>query len=233
MTTIVDSCESTNELAKRWIVSGVPHGSWVSAKQQTSGRGRLGRAWSSEVGGLYLSYILRISDKKMWSWVPLAVGVACRRAIAQLGPSVLLKWPNDLMLNDRKLGGILCESQAAIVVGIGINCNAPAQVREVATACVGASPDLVREAVVSELDLFFGDFSSQHVRALQEEFLSASYFPLGSLLSWQQESKAMEGKMAGIGNFGELLVQDKEDRIFRLYSEEVSKVRPADRRDSY
>jgi BirA family biotin operon repressor/biotin-[acetyl-CoA-carboxylase] ligase len=124
-----DSLPSTNdELARSIVEENAPPGTIVIAKQQTAGRGQRGRAWESNVGGLYLS--LALSPNLPASDVcQLTIGTAWGIAheLRQQGLPVSIKWPNDLLLHDRKLGGILTETiiyQGIVrqaIVGVGIN----------------------------------------------------------------------------------------------------------------
>lgn len=93
----------------------------VRAEAQECGRGRTGRNWSSPSGGLWFSFDAEFSN----DMITLAVGVATRRACEEVyNHRVLLKWPNDLILNGKKVAGILCERcEDRVVIGIGINTN--------------------------------------------------------------------------------------------------------------
>jgi BirA family biotin operon repressor/biotin-[acetyl-CoA-carboxylase] ligase len=127
---------STNDRALAWLAAptGPPDGTLITADAQTAGRGRLGRAWSSPAGrDLYASVVLRCGRAPTgFGALSLAVGVGLREGLLRaLGdvrdlPRLGLKWPNDLLLGERKLGGILCESrwrggEVDVVVGFGIN----------------------------------------------------------------------------------------------------------------
>lgn len=120
---------STNDLAREAADAGAATGSLVLAEEQTAGRGRVGRAWSSPAGlGLYMSIVARPARDAVAAY-PLRIGVAVARALDPWTTSsiVQVKWPNDLLLADRKLGGILCETKwdrgsgGAVIVGIGLN----------------------------------------------------------------------------------------------------------------
>ena len=130
------SLPSTNDRALAWAREGAPHGALVTADEQTAGRGRLGRRWASPVGeGLYASVVLRPAEylgggRRL---VAALVGAGPRgRARAESGAGAVvagasrLKWPNDLLVERRKLAGVLCEtrwqgSTPDVVVGFGIN----------------------------------------------------------------------------------------------------------------
>jgi BirA family biotin operon repressor/biotin-[acetyl-CoA-carboxylase] ligase len=103
---------------------GEPHGTVVVAERQTSGIGRHGHSWHSEAdGGLYMSMILRLQTPG--PTLTMALGLAVQRAIDDLaGVSPDLRWPNDVMLNERKLAGIMVQAaDDALIAGIGVNVN--------------------------------------------------------------------------------------------------------------
>ena len=180
---ILDETPSTNHAAMALAMDGAPDGTVVVADTQTSGRGRLGRQWYSPPGrNLYCSIILRrpMSPDRVsqWlSWVPLLSAVAVARAIqvtSALRPS--LKWPNDILLEHSKVGGLLCESSgtgtanAVVIVGIGLNVNMwrdtfPEELRHLATSLAAEAGRPFDRAVLlatllSELELRYDAFSS-------------------------------------------------------------------------
>ncbi|MCW5799522.1 MAG: biotin--[acetyl-CoA-carboxylase] ligase [Nitrospira sp.] len=136
------STASTNadalEYLQQWATIPTPHGFVILADCQTAGRGRRGRTWHSPPqGNLYFSVVVvpqpvgtRITP---WlTWVPLLSALAGSDCLSQqTGLSVSVKWPNDLLIHDKKVGGILCEQTTtadrtmAIIIGIGLNINAP------------------------------------------------------------------------------------------------------------
>ena len=138
--------DSTNAEALRSAADGAPEGTVVVADTQSAGRGRLGRSWWSEPGtALLASWLLRPAlEPERWPLLSLLAGVAAARAATAAGGiPVGLKWPNDLVVEDRKLGGILSESdgRGAVVVGIGVNVRQehfPAEIAGTATSIVAA-----------------------------------------------------------------------------------------------
>ena len=129
---------STNREAMVLAQGGAAHGTVVLAESQSAGRGRQGRIWFSPMGlNLYCSVIVRgrgttLSLSEWLSWVPLVSALAVAESVFRITAIPLsLKWPNDLLLGERKAGGILCESiltsdtEPVIVVGIGLNVNVP------------------------------------------------------------------------------------------------------------
>lgn len=124
---------STNTIALERFQSGDPGNLWISAKSQTEGRGRRGRDWHSPTGNLYCSVLLVYPQKPpRLTLLPLVAALALHDAIATLAPSLepslVLKWPNDLLLNGAKISGILLEAairsagEYGIVIGFGVNC---------------------------------------------------------------------------------------------------------------
>jgi BirA family biotin operon repressor/biotin-[acetyl-CoA-carboxylase] ligase len=122
------SVASTNDVMKQEARAGAAAWSAVVADRQTAGRGRQGRAWLSSAGNLFLSVLLRPRLAAETAGVlPLTAGVAAAEAAAEWGVDARLKWPNDLVMGNRKLGGVLVEASTgsggveSVVVGIGIN----------------------------------------------------------------------------------------------------------------
>jgi BirA family biotin operon repressor/biotin-[acetyl-CoA-carboxylase] ligase len=150
--TVLPSTGSTNDEAKRAGQAGAAAGAAFVADMQTAGRGRLGRTWHSPAGqNLYASFLLRPKlDSRAAPLLTLAAGLAVRDALAPHVPqrAVSIKWPNDLYVGGRKLGGILAEAQLSasagkaagagfVVVGIGVNVRTtefPAELRGIATS---------------------------------------------------------------------------------------------------
>jgi BirA family transcriptional regulator, biotin operon repressor / biotin---[acetyl-CoA-carboxylase] ligase len=146
-----DHLDSTNREAVALAHAGVEHGTVVVAESQTEGRGRLSRQWFSPPGvNLYCSIVIRkpISHDRLaeWlSWLPLLTALAAAESIELVAAAgVAIKWPNDLLLGERKVGGILCESGTGAqsepfqVIGMGLNVNGdrnefPEDLRETAT----------------------------------------------------------------------------------------------------
>ena len=129
---ILPEVSSTNTYAQGLAESGNAHGTVIVAEQQTAGRGRLNRTWFSPPGlNLYTSVILLPARSvRNMSWIPLIAGLALTETVHHVcGLKATLKWPNDILLNDKKFGGILCEgnsqgpSKQVVVVGIGLNVN--------------------------------------------------------------------------------------------------------------
>ena len=149
---LFDCLPSTNREAAHLAQADVEHGTVVIADSQTTGRGRLSRTWFSPPGAnLYCSVVLRTARPperlaEWLSWLPLTSALAAAEAIEQVSSAqISVKWPNDLLISERKVGGILCESGTGggsdpfQIIGIGINVNGdrgdwPADLRDSATS---------------------------------------------------------------------------------------------------
>lgn len=127
---IVQEVASTNALVAERARAGEPEGLVVVAEHQTAGRGRLDRAWEASPGtALTFSALLRPDlPVAAWTWIPLLTGFALHAALADRIPEVMLKWPNDVLVGEQKISGILVErvetdDGPAAVIGIGLNVN--------------------------------------------------------------------------------------------------------------
>ena len=118
------------DLLHRLAERGARVGTAVVAAEQTAGRGSRGRHWHSERGGLWLSVLLR-PPRAGVELLSLRAGLAIAEALDRLGPGIALKWPNDLMWGEGKIGGVLCEARwvgstpAWVAVGVGLNVRNP------------------------------------------------------------------------------------------------------------
>ena len=199
---IFPTLDSTNTHALREAVSGAPHGSVYVAEEQTAGRGRGAHAWHSEPhSGLYLSILLRPEMTPADAlWLSLASGLAVQQAVENVTGLVAdIRWPNDLLLNGRKFGGILTETSGEairvryVVVGIGINVGHgkfPPELREVAT-----SLRLESDRIVSRQDLLIALLQTLSCEfgmlTRQESFVEATE---NILVRMEQRSTWIRGK---------------------------------------
>jgi BirA family biotin operon repressor/biotin-[acetyl-CoA-carboxylase] ligase len=130
---LFDEVTSTLDIAHPLAREGTPEGTLILAERQTAGRGRSGRTWASEDGaGIWSTIIARPTDDAALEVLSLRIGLAAARTLDAFASGDLhVKWPNDLMLDDGKLGGILIESRWReervdwVTIGIGINCRVP------------------------------------------------------------------------------------------------------------
>ncbi|HEX5929832.1 MAG TPA: biotin--[acetyl-CoA-carboxylase] ligase, partial [Solirubrobacterales bacterium] len=143
--------ESTNDRARELAAAGAPHGTVVTAAEQTAGRGRQGRTWTAPPGkALLYSALLRPLEERH-ATLPLAVPLAVCAAAEELQPGIecKVKWPNDVWLEERKLAGVLIEARPQdgwAVIGIGLNLSItqhefPPELRDTATSLFAPTPE--------------------------------------------------------------------------------------------
>ena len=212
--------DSTNERAKRLAQAGAPHGTLVTADEQSAGRGRQGRVWTAPPRtALLLSVVLRRVDPVL----PLAAAVAVCEAIPlKCG----IKWPNDVWIERRKLAGILVEGRPAegwAVLGIGLNVATeefPPELRDIATSLRLAGSAIGTEEVLSRvLEVLDG-----WLEAPADEVLAAwreRDALRGERVGWD----GGEGTASGIDDSGALLVETR-DGLLTLGTGEVHLQRP-------
>ncbi|WP_253943751.1 biotin--[acetyl-CoA-carboxylase] ligase [Nocardioides marmotae] len=138
---VVDRAESTNAVVAERARAGAPEGLVVVTEHQTAGRGRLDRSWETPArSALTFSVLLRpTAPTRSWPWLPLLAGYAVDKALKAAGFDAGVKWPNDVLIGDRKVAGILVErieteQGPCAVVGIGINVGLTAEELPVPTA---------------------------------------------------------------------------------------------------
>jgi BirA family biotin operon repressor/biotin-[acetyl-CoA-carboxylase] ligase len=198
-----DSVSSTQRAARDLLESGRARvGHIIVADQQTAGRGRLGRVWTSPPGGLYATFIVP-SDRLL----ALRAGLAAARAIEALGVAMRLKWPNDLVVGERKLGGILIEADADVArVGIGINLT---------TSPLGDATCLLDLGVRVDRDALVRAIHSELVAQESEAGILDSYRTRSATLGRRVRIDVTAGRMIngqaiGIDELGRLLVETRD-----------------------
>jgi BirA family biotin operon repressor/biotin-[acetyl-CoA-carboxylase] ligase len=229
--------DSTNRYALDAARAGEPAGLVVVADHQTAGRGRLGRTWTAPPGASLLVSALLRPPTQLATRAGLAGGLALAEAVeAVTGVQPGLKWPNDLMVGERKLAGILAEAQLdaagpAVVVGIGCNVNwdaVPEELAGTATACnlEAGRPvdrDALLDALLTRLD--------EHLDRLDEPRLLVDYrnrlITLGQRVRVETPGAVVSGTAVDVGDAGELLVRDDAGSTARVLAGDVVRVRPA------
>ena len=220
-----ESLDSTMRVAAERAEQGAPEGLLVTADRQTAGRGRLGRSWMSDAGlGLYLSLVLRPPVAPADSLaLTLASGLGVSRGIGRIcGVKCDIRWPNDVLIGERKLAGVLVEMTANhdrvrhVVVGVGVNVNhesMPGELQEIATSlrmetdCEWAR-DLLLAAVIEDLERYYAMFLERGTPAIVEAFTRASTYVKGKRVRIEGAGEDREGVTAGLDEAGMLLLED-------------------------
>jgi BirA family biotin operon repressor/biotin-[acetyl-CoA-carboxylase] ligase len=225
---------STSAALLERLASGeaVPAGSWIIADRQTSGRGRLGRMWSDGFGNFMGSTFVssRAGDPPLGT-LALVTGLAVRAAVLKhlsADTPVMLKWPNDLLVNGAKLSGILLEGTAGgVVIGIGVNLAvAPALADRptVALATLGGAPD--RDTFARDLASIF-DQEVERWRTFGLEAVidrwDAAAHPIGTRLRAGDGSEGpVEGAFAGLAADGALQLRLADGSVRAIHAGEIN-----------
>lgn len=236
---VMKTVDSTNLEAKRLAEAGASHGTLVTAEEQTSGKGRRGRSWISVPGqGVWMSFVLRPDiELENSSMLTLVAALAVEKGIKDAaGIDGRIKWPNDVLVNGKKVCGILTELSAQmdelnyIVVGIGINANIgqfPEEVRDKATSLLAETGETVdRTRLLCQVLKHFEHDYEQFKKT--EDFSELMEEYNGFLAHFGQEIKVVRGKdeyicrSGGINRRGELRVEDSLGRTQEIFSGEVS-----------
>lgn len=229
---------STQEIAKRLATKGSGEGTLVVAETQTAGKGRRSRDWYSPEGGIYLSIILRpkVSPSRT-PLMALLAGLAAAKTIRKLYKlKAELKWPNDILVNDRKVGGVLIEIAAEtdlinwLVVGIGLNANTksvflPRELRKTVVSleeeCGGkiSRMELVRK-LLEEVEQLYLIFKKQGGAPILEGWKSMTN-TLGAKVR-VTNGKVIEGKAMDVDQDGALIIKIADGNVERVVAGDVS-----------
>ena len=218
---IHDELPSTSDLVRARATAGEPEGLAVLARRQTQGRGSRGRAWSTPAGNLALSVLLRPQiPLREAARLSLLTGVALAEAVAEIlppGPTLALKWPNDLMLNGEKLAGILLESHgdsagglAWAIPGIGVNlAHAPILPDRIAARLADHMPPPAPEAfaplLLDRLFHWCALLQTHGFPPVGQAWLARAQ-PIGSQMSLKLGSDVLHGTFSGLDDDGSLLL---------------------------
>ncbi|MBU2591808.1 MAG: biotin--[acetyl-CoA-carboxylase] ligase [Nitrospinota bacterium] len=223
---VVDETDSTNDMAKVLSKEGKKRFA-VIAKRQTRGKGRGEHIWASPDGGIYLSLTIENDlPKRRIPLLNLTLAVAAAETILQTtGATVSLKWPNDIYLHGRKLGGILIESSTGptdyIVAGIGINLNSemesfPPELREGVSSIYGETglfydPNLFIANLISSI-LKWTDITIAESDRVIDEWSRLSV-TLGSRVAFVVGGRTIRGLAVGVDSDGFLMVEDDDTHL--------------------
>ncbi len=234
-----DEIDSTNIFAKKQGDHKAPHGTLVVAATQTDGRGRRGKSWESLRGSsVSMSLVLRPPiaprNASMLTLVMALAVVKAIQAIAKVEPKI--KWPNDILVNEKKVCGILTEMNTEadyiqyVVIGVGINVNTCEMEKEKAPYATSlqkeAGLEINRSALVASILFFFEEayalfLQTQNMHLLQEEY-NKYLINTEKIVRIIDSQGEKIGKAKGINTTGELLVEMSAGEIEAIYAGEVS-----------
>lgn len=230
-----ESIDSTNIYANT-IANQAPEGAVVVSKKQTQGKGRSGKIWVSDYDqGIYFSTILKPSIPiSRASFLTQVAGAALATSLEKLGVACQIKWPNDLVLNGRKIAGILTEMRAEIesisyiVVGIGVNIGPKTFEESITTVATSLANEGYQIRDLDLLRTFFIDFED-----LYEDFKKRDYTRILGILKYKSAvlgkeiyliSDGQKDKVfaENIDEYGNLIVRNKLGFLEEVFTGEIS-----------
>ncbi len=227
--------DSTNEEAKRQARQGAVDGTLILAMEQTAGRGRSGRAWSSPAGNFYSSLLLRnpgaAGEAALLSF---AAALAVRDAITALAPrlTIALKWPNDVLVDGRKISGILLESSGSsgpgldwLIIGVGVNlAHHPSDITPPATSLSheGENIDfrIFSKSYQGKLKFWINKFQAEGFAPLRTSWLSTA-FGVGEKIQVRLPKQTLSGIFTGLDASGALILTLEDGKRRLVTSGEV------------
>lgn len=234
--------DSTNRVAMELAFAGEEEGAVILAEEQTAGRGRAGRKWHSELGGgIYITILLRPRLSPVQApLLTILAGLSLHSAIlAQTGLNTELKWPNDILLGGKKLGGILTEMHAEptqvrfVIVGIGLNVNQekfPADLSSIATSLRKETGKFqsrleVLIRLLQEFENDYNRFLREGPSYVVERFGEVSQFAAGRRVHVDTGRETYVGLTAGLTSEGLLRVQKEDGQVIPVIAGDVREVR--------
>jgi len=234
----LSTCSSTQDVAEKLALEGASEGTIVIAEKMEQGRGRLRRSWIASEGGLWFSVILKPTYVKNLQLITLAMGVGVANGIRKsTGLEVKLKWPNDILLNDKKVGGILVEGKLEadkvhyIIVGIGINVNnvLPPELTYIATTLSEASGRKLHRipiflSILRELDNQYTLLIQGEERKITNEWKKLSS-TINKMVEVVMDNESIRGLAVDLLPDGALLVKTERNELRKIYSGDIIHLR--------
>jgi len=235
---VFDEVKSTNTVAKFLAINNVENGSVVISEKQTDAKGRSGKTWESPLGGIWLSIILQPHvDYSKLPLITLATGVAVAKAMEKIGiKSAEIKWPNDIIINNKKVCGILTEAVTQfntiknVIIGVGIDANVditgfPEDLKEGTTTIkeeLGRKENentLIR-LFLEEFEKIAELFNHEGFEEILKEWRKRSY-TIGKIVEVREPfNKYYDGYVVGISKEGALIVEKIDGTLEKVISGE-------------
>ncbi|MBU5470021.1 biotin--[acetyl-CoA-carboxylase] ligase [Falcatimonas sp. MSJ-15] len=230
---------STNDECKKLAEEGAKHGTLVVAEKQTKGKGRRGRSWESPKGtGIWMTLLLRPDiEPYNSSGLTLVTAMAINKAVQEItGLDAKIKWPNDIVVNGKKVTGILTEMSAQpeminyIVIGIGINVNTeefPEDIAKTASSLkIESGKTIKRSSIIALFGKYFEQYYAKYIKTQDMSLLIDEYNK--ELINVDRQIKVLAkensytGIAKGINRHGELIVETENKELKNVVAGEVS-----------
>jgi BirA family biotin operon repressor/biotin-[acetyl-CoA-carboxylase] ligase len=235
-----DVLDSTNEEAKRLAGGGASHGAVIWAKHQTAGKGRMGREWVSDEGNLFVSVLLRppceLPECSQLSFVTAVSALETLKPIIADEGEIQAKWPNDVLYEGKKLGGILLESfttldeynkdQQWVVVGVGLNIDSyPDDVAFPATCLRESGVEIISAKIVLSRFVYnfihaYDTWCAEGFEPMRAYWMEHAY-RLGHPTDVLMGDTLVQGAFQGIDQFGRMLLQTAGGEVKAITAGEV------------
>ncbi|MBU4127929.1 MAG: biotin--[acetyl-CoA-carboxylase] ligase, partial [Proteobacteria bacterium] len=239
----LNETDSTNTRAKELAAQGAPEGTLVIAEKQTEGRGRRGRSWFSPPGGgIYFSLILRpvISPGETPKITLMTAVVLAETLISLMKLKLRIKWPNDILVNGKKLAGILTEISTEmdavnyIIVGLGLNVNTqfekfPQDIKGNATSIlIENGKQFPRVKLIQHYlklyEIYYDMFKNNDFEPIMKRWRELADI-IGKQIRVDVIGKTHIGKVVDVDNDGVLILKDDQGRLQRIFSGDVTLAR--------
>ncbi len=233
-----DTIDSTNSYAKK-IGQSCEDGTVVTCENQADGRGRLGRQWKSQSGSMCMTVVLKpdISISKV-SKITQVCAAAVSLSLDELKIDAKIKWPNDLMLNNKKICGILTEMNSNknhvnyVVVGMGLNVNNkyedfPNEIRDVATSILNETGqyidrNIIAAKILNNFEVLYNEFIINNNFILSLNICKDKSNVIGKNINLIKNKEITRAKALDLGEDGDLIVQYENGEIDSIISGEIS-----------
>lgn len=235
---VFNEVSSTNTVAKFLSMHDLEDGSVIISEKQTKARGRSGKAWESPIGGVWLSIVLNPHvDHSKLPLITLATGVAVAKTLEKIGiENPEIKWPNDIMINDKKVCGILTEAVAKfntienVIIGVGIDANLdisqfPEELKEGTTTLekeLGrkGNENLLIKIFLEEFEKISELFDNEGYEEILKEWRKRSY-SIGKIVEVREPfNKNYDAYVLGISKEGALVVEKIDGTLTKVISGE-------------
>jgi BirA family biotin operon repressor/biotin-[acetyl-CoA-carboxylase] ligase len=204
---------STNADMLELARGGLAEGTWLRAERQTGGRGRQGRAWESPSGNLYVSTLVRVRPgEPNPATLALVAAVALEETVSVFLPGVVIKWPNDLLIDGAKLSGILLErTDDAVVIGFGVNlAHHPEGLDRPATSLAAHGPAPDPQLFAETLAEIFARWLSRWrdgIAPVRDRWIARAH-PIGTALTARlADGSSVDGLFGGLDGDGALILR--------------------------
>ncbi|MPY70584.1 MAG: biotin--[acetyl-CoA-carboxylase] ligase [Alphaproteobacteria bacterium] len=230
--TAFDSLDGTNAEALRRLAAGARGIEVIWAREQTAGRGRDGRSWSSPLGNLYVSFLAEAPRGRPPAEIAFVAAVAAGEAILGCGAAgvdLRYKWPNDLLVAGRKAGGILIEGDGSggLAIGIGINVESAPAVASWPATCLhdegaaGTTVEVLRDSLIAAFLASFARWRREGFSPVREAWQARAYGIGEAMRARLPDGSVFDGVFVALGDDGALLLDQGPQGVRRIAAGEI------------